>query len=71
MSNETPEIPPVEDNQDADSTTSMTEAMPQASKPEAADIPEVDSEEQPPAMMDSFSSEDLGIPEEIYEPFKP
>ncbi len=68
MSNETPEIPPVADNQEADSTTSMSEAMPKAFQPEAADIPVVEAEEQPPAMMDSFSSEDLGIPEEIYEP---
>ena len=68
MSNETPEIPPVADNQEADSTTSMNEAMPEAFQPEAADIPVVEAEEQPPAMMDSFSSEDLGIPEEIYEP---
>ena len=68
MSNETPEIPPVENNQDAESTASMTESMPEPTQPETADIPEVDAEEQPPAMMDSFSSDDLDIPEDFYEP---
>lgn len=69
MSKETPEIPQVETNLETESSVSAPESAPETVIPEAM-IPESPDEETPNAMMDSFSSEDLDIPDEEYEVYQ-